>query len=308
MTRPPSIPSELWDQIPVALRPGIAAVVGGLEAHVAQLDARVADLEAKLNQNSSNSSKPPSSDGPHVKPAPPKTPSGKRRGGQPGHPRHDRVLLPPDEVIDHKPTRGRRGAARLTGDDPHPVVDQVFDLPERLRHVTHHRRHTLACPCGHAHTTAAPVPQAARGFGPKLTAAVAYLSGVGRLSKRTIRTLLADLCHLPVSLGAVSKLEATGSRALEPIHAAAHQPVKGRDANVDETGWKQGAAKAWRWVAVTAVVSVFLIRPNRNRAAFDALAGPTPGVLTTDRFGVYTHLKGRRRQVCWATCGGTSRR
>ena len=300
MTRPSSIPVELWDQIPVGLRPAIAAVVLGLEARVAQLEARVAELEAQLNQNSTNSSKPPSSDGPQVKPAPPKTPSGKRRGGQPGHPKHERVILPPDQVIDHKPPRCRRCAAPLTGDDPHPIVDQVLDLPERLRHVTHHRRHTLECPGCHAHTTAAPVPAAASGFGPKLTAAVAYLSGVGRLGKRAIRTLLADLCDLPMSLGAVSKLEQTVSRALAPIHTAAHEATKGADANVDETGWRQGKGKAWLWVAVTALVTVFLIRPNRNRAAFDALAGPTPGVLTTDRFPVYTHLTGRRRQVCWA--------
>ena len=210
------------------------------------------------------------------------------------------MILPPDQVFEHKPPRCRGCAARLTGDDPHPIIDQVLDLPEKLRHVVHHRRHTLGCPCCGTRTTAAPVPEAASGFGPKLTAAVAYLSGVGRLSKRTLRTLLADLCDLPVSLGAVSKLEGAVSRALEPIHAEAHEAAKGRDANVDETGWKQGRAKAWLWVAVTSLMTVFLIRPNRNRAAFDALAGPTPGVLTTDRFPVYTHLTGRRRQVCWA--------
>lgn len=286
---PPPLPPDLFDALPPAV-----------QAYIRYLEGRLADLEAKLTQNSSNSSRPPSSDGPQVKPAPPKTPSGRRRGGQPGHPKHERVILPPDEVVDHKPIRCRGCAARLTGDDPHPIIDQVLDLPERLRHVTHHRRHTLACPCCHAHTTAAPVPHATSGFGPKLTATVAYLSGVGRLSKRTIPTLLADLCGLPVSLGAVSKLEGTVSRALAPIHAAAHDHAKGLDANVDETGWKEGKAKAWLWVAVTALVTVFLIRPNRNRAAFDALAGPTPGVLTTDRFGVYTHLTGDRRQVCWA--------
>jgi transposase len=255
---------------------------------------------AALTKNSSNSSKPPSSDGPQVKPAPPKTPTGKRRGGQPGHHKHERVILPPDHVFEHKPARCRRCAARLTGDDPHPIVDQVLDLPEKLRHVTHHRRHTLECRCCGTHTTAAVAPEAASGFGPKLTATVAYLSGVGRLSKRTIRTLFDDLCGLPVSLGAVSKLEQTVSRALAPIHAAAHQSAQGKDANVDETGWKQGKAKAWLWVAVTSLLTVFLIRPNRNRVAFNDLAGPTPGVLTTDRFPVYTHLTGRRRQVCWA--------
>jgi len=293
---PPALPPDVFDALPPAVR----AYIRFLEARVGQLEGRLADLEAKLNQNSANSSKPPSSDGPHVKPAPPKAPSGKTRGGQPGHPKHERVILPPDDVIDHKPTRCGRCSTPLRGDDPHPVIDQVFDLPERLRHVTHHRRHTLECPCCHAHTTAPPVRQAASGFGPKLTAAVAYLSGVGRLSKRTLRTLLADLCGLPVSLGAVSKLEATVSRALAPIHEAAHQATQGRDANVDETGWKEGKSKAWLWVAVTSLLTVFLIRPNRNRAAFDQLAGPTPGVLTTDRFGVYTHLPGDRRQVCWA--------
>ena len=299
MSRPPSIPADLWDQIPAALRPAIAAIVVGLEAQVAALTARVAELDAKLNQNSSNSSRPPSSDGPHVKPAPPKTPSGRKRGGQPGHPRHDRVILPPDEVIDHKPTRCRACHAALAGDDPDPDLDQVIELPVTLRHVTHHRRHTLACPCCHA-LTAAPMPAVGSGFGPRLTAATAYLSGVGRLGKRATRTLLADLCSIPVSLGGVSKLEATVSRALEPIHAEAHAHARGLDANVDETGWRQGKDKAWLWVAVAKLLSVFLIRPNRNRAAFDDLVGPTPGVLTTDRFPVYTHLGGNQRQVCWA--------
>ena len=300
MTRPPSIPADLWDQIPATLRPGVAAVVVGLEAQVAALTARVADLEARLDQNSSNSSKPPSSDGPHVQPAPPKPPSGKKRGGQPGHPQHERVILPPDEVIDHKPTHCRSCHAPVTGDDPQPVIDQVIELPAQLRHVTHHRRHTLTCAGCAARTTASAVPAAATGFGPRLTAATAYLSGVGRLGKRAIRTLFADLCGIPVSLGAVSKLEAVVSRALEPIHAEAHTHAKGLDANVDETGWKQGKNKAWLWVAVTNLVTVFLIRPNRNRLAFDDLVGPTPGVLTTDRFPVYTHLAGGRRQVCWA--------
>ena len=293
MTRPSSIPSELWEAIPVPLRAAIAAIVAGLEA-------RVAELEAKLNQNSSNSSKPPSSDGPHVKPAPPKPPSGKRRGGQPGHPKHERVILPPDQVFDHKPARCRRCAAALVGDDPNPVVEQVLDLPAKLRQVIHHRRHTLECRCCRTLTAAAPVPEAASGFGPKLTAVAAYLTGVGRLGKRAVRTLFADVCDLPMSLGSVSKLEATVSRALEPTHAAAHEATKGADANVDETGWKEGAKKAWLWVAVTKVLTVFLIRPHRDRTAFDDLVGPAPGVLTTDRFPVYTHLARGRRQVCWA--------
>ena len=176
----------------------------------------------------------------------------------------------------------------------------MIELPVQRRSVTHHRRHTLTCACCAALTTAPVVPAARTGFGPRLTAATAYLSGVGRLGKRAIRTLFDDLCGIPVSLGSLSKREATVSRALEPIHAAAHAHAQGLDANVDETGWKQGKTKAWLWVAVTNLLTVFLIRPNRNRLAFDDLVGPKPGVLTTDRFPVYTHLSGKRRQVCWA--------
>ena len=76
MTRPPSIPLDLWDAIPATLRPAIGVIVAGLETRVAHLEGQVADLTARLDQNSSNSSKPPSSDGPHVKPAPPKARSG----------------------------------------------------------------------------------------------------------------------------------------------------------------------------------------------------------------------------------------
>ncbi len=92
MTRPLSIPADLWDAIPPGLRPVIAAVVGGLEA-------RIADLEARLNQTSANSSRPPSADPPHATPAPPRPPTGKPRGGRPGHPKVERVLLPADAVV-----------------------------------------------------------------------------------------------------------------------------------------------------------------------------------------------------------------
>ena len=300
---PPSLPPELFDTLPPAVQAYIRALeaaVVHLAGQVATLAARVAELESKLDRNSSDTSQAPSADGPHVKPAPPRRPSGKKRGGQPGHPKHERVILPPDEVVDHKPKRCRRCRHALAGDDPEPIVDQVLELPVKLRHVVHHRRHALACPHCRALTAAAPVPEAASGFGPRLTATTAYLSGVGRLGKRGIRMLFAEVFDIPMALGGVSKLEARVSRALPPIHEEASQDVRGKDANFDETGWKQGADQAWLWVAVTALVTVFLIRLKRNRASFDDLAGPKPGILATDRFPVYTHLAAEKRRTCWA--------
>ena len=131
----------------------------------------------------------------------------------------------------------------------------MIDLPEVMRHVTHHRRHTLACPHCQARTTADPVPdpvpEAARGFGPKLQAAAAYLSGVGRLGKRAIGLLFSEPHGIPMALGSVSKHEARTGEALMPIHDEALGHTRGLDANVDETGWKQGPRRVWLWVGVT---------------------------------------------------------
>ena len=300
---PAALPDELFATLPPAVQLYIRQLEDfstQLSSQVASLTARVAELEAKLGQDSSNSSRPPSSDGPHLKRGVPRPSGQRRRGAQPGHPKHHRVILPPDRVIDHRPPRCRCCRTPLAGDDPDPLIDQVIELPEVMRHVTHHRRHTLACPRCQAHTTADPIPEAACGFGPRLQAASAYFGGVGRLGKRAIGLLFSDLCDIPIALGSVSKLEARTGDALGPIHAEALDHTRGLDANVDETGWRQGTEKAWLWVAVTSLVTVFLIRRHRDRAAFDDLVGPTPGVLTTDRYAVYAHLASDRHQVCWS--------
>ncbi|MHC5536756.1 IS66 family transposase, partial [Singulisphaera rosea] len=137
-------------------------------------------------------------------------------------------------------------------------------------------------------------------FGPRLQASATYLAGVGRLGKRAIRRFFVDLCGIPIATGSVSKLEVKTGAALEAIHAETLDHVRGLDANVEETGWKQGPRKVWLWVAATKTATVFLVRKNRDRATFDELVGPSPSVLTTDWFSVYKHLADTKRQVYWA--------
>jgi len=105
-----------------------------LRATIAELEAKVADLEEKLRKSSSNSSKPPSSDGPGTPRRKPKQRkrSGKKRGAQPGHPKHDRPLVPVEEVDavhDVKPEKCASCGGRLRGEDPDPVRHQVTELP-----------------------------------------------------------------------------------------------------------------------------------------------------------------------------------
>src|SRR5919112_5918806 len=102
MAQPP-LPQALWD----TLSTEVQAAVSGL---VQSFEKRIADLEEQLGKNSTNSSKSPSSDPPSVKRRPPAPASGKKRGGQPGHRRQARPLVPPDQlrqVIDCKPPECR---------------------------------------------------------------------------------------------------------------------------------------------------------------------------------------------------------
>jgi transposase len=94
MPRTPPLPPELWDQIPPAVQAVLVVILDGYERRIAALEREVEELKGQVRRNSQNSSKPPSSDGPHVKRTPPKEPSGREPGGQPAHPGHRRALVP----------------------------------------------------------------------------------------------------------------------------------------------------------------------------------------------------------------------
>src|SRR5436309_11567340 len=118
MSPHPPIPETLWNTIPPEAQAALVAAFASLER-------RIADLEARLNTNSTNSSKPPSSDPPavKVKRRPPAPPSGRKRGGQPGHKRHTRALVPPDQVretFEIRPPQCAGCGAALEGQDPDP--------------------------------------------------------------------------------------------------------------------------------------------------------------------------------------------
>src|SRR6516162_8285231 len=110
------IPDELWQQIPPAAQTAIRALIERYER-------RLADLEAQLKQNSTNSSKPPSSDPPSLKRSPPKPASSNKAGGQLGHAKAQRALVDhPDAIHDCKPTACRHCQQPLLGDDPQPLL------------------------------------------------------------------------------------------------------------------------------------------------------------------------------------------
>src|SRR5262249_12123700 len=185
------IPVELWGQIPPAAQAAILALVQQYEERLQALQQHVEDLRQRLNQNSTNSSRPPSSDSPHVKRRPPKKSSGRQRGGQPGHARQQRPLVPPEQVkqaVPVKPSACRKCGQALHGDDPQPRRHQVAEIPPGRAEVTEYRLHRLTCTtCGTGTCASLPVGVPTGAFGPRLQALLAVLAGGYRLGKRPIR-------------------------------------------------------------------------------------------------------------------------
>ena len=303
MNTTPPFPPELWEQTPIAVR----AYIRTLEARVAALEATIQQLLERLQQDSHNSSRPPSSDLPHaLRQHPRRVPRGRKRGGQPGHQGQSRALVPIEEVatvVPVKPRQCLRCQHPLQGEDPQPHRHQVTELPLAKPVVTEYQMHRLVCPaCGVATRAPLPVGVPTRGFGPRVQAIVALCTGAYRLSKRTTQEVMADLFGLPLSLGTIPHLEQATVQALATPVAEAQAYVHAQPvAHLDETGWREGQARAWLWVAVTMWVTVFVVRLSRGAKVAEELLGERfCGILVTDRWSAYTWYPIRWRQICWA--------
>jgi len=308
MDTPAALSSDLWERTP----PEAQAYIRALESRLSALEARVQTLQEqnralqeRLHQNSRNSSRPPSSDPPQS-PRPRRPRGPRRRGGQPGHPGHTRTLLPVeevDEVVVLKPDQCRGCYAPLWGDDPVPFRHQVIEIPPIQPVVTEYQWHQLACPaCGE--TTRAPWPAGVPSgtYGPRVQATVALCTGAYRLSKRTTQQVMDEVFGVPMSVGTIIPLEqATIAAVAAPVEEARTYVHEQAVAHLDETSWCQGGKRAWLWVAVTSLVTVFLVRMSRGGQVARALLGEQfSGILVTDRYSAYNWYPVRWRQLCWA--------
>src|SRR6516164_7502952 len=302
----PPLPEPLWKTASPEVQAAVLALVEYYEQRLAQLESRVKDLENRLKLNSTNSSKPPSSDPIGLKRKPPSPPSKKKRGGQPGHPKAHRALVPPEKVrdtINCIPISCRRCGHELSGEDPEPLIHQVAELPRIEPIVDEYRLHRLVCPdCGEKTCGVLPEGVPIGRFGPYLQAVLAMLAGAYRLSKRQIQQVSADMLGLKISTGMISKLERQSAAALEAPYNELATSVHQADAvNIDETSWREDRRKRWLWVTVTRLATVFTIARNRSGEIAVALLGSRDGqVVSSDRFSAYEWIMASWRQVCWS--------
>jgi transposase len=305
MERTPPIPIELWEQIPLHVQAVLWEVFDRYGVRIAKLEAEVAELKAQRNQNSQNSSKPPSSDGPHVKRKPPPPPSGRRRGGQPGHRAHHRTLVPVekvDEVIVCTPTHCRRCGRELQGNATQPHRHQVIELPPPVPHVTEYQQQRLVCEhCGITTCGALPRGVPRTGYGPRFTSIVALCSGAYRMSKRRIAHFSREVWGIPLSHGEVCVLEQVVRRAVKEPVDDVRESVQWSDTNVDETRWREQNRRACLWTIVTPQTSVYAIRRSRGAKVLHELLGKDyTGLIGSDRAKAYDCYPQRQRQICWS--------
>jgi transposase len=306
MSQLPITPEQIA-ALPPEFRALLQAVIDHFEKRIAGLETELAEVKAELaatKKTPRNSSLPPSTEHPHAKPAPRKDPSGKKPGGQPGHPRHERALIPLEQcqaVIPIKPETCRRCGEPLAGSDPEVIRHQVWDIPEIKPVVTEYQLHRLVCPCCRESTCGqlpAGVPQGQAG--PRLIALTALLMGCFKQSKRRVALFLEQVLNQPCSPGWVVKLQNHATAALTPAYEELARKLPAEDVlGIDESPTKEARLKSWLWVFVASTYTVFALRTTRAATVLqELLTEAFDGVVNCDRAKMYWN-KGRL-QWCWA--------
>ena len=308
---------EDWDLTPIAVKELLVQLshkIEQLAQQLRELEKSNQELREKVNQNSKNSHRPPSSDSPQVEKKKGKKTKGKKRGGQPGHQGHKRELYPIEEcskAVDYYPSRCKCCGEELSGFDKTPYRHQVVEIPPIKLQIEEHRLHQRQCrSCGAKTRAKLPESVTQTGYGESVTAIVALLNGMYHHSHRMIKTAMRDLFGVTIGLGTVNRLRKEVSNSVASAVESAQSYVQSApEVGADETGFKQGNGdgknpqqkKAWLWVAVTKLVSYFQVTLSRSTEAAKSLLGEKfLGIVNSDRYGAYNWLDVHQRQLCWA--------
>ena len=299
MAQMSEIPPELLDE----MTPAVRALVEALLVRQKTLEKRVEELEAKLSKNSRNSSKPPSTEHPHAKPPPEKKPKSKRKqGGQRGHEKFERTLIPTAEcenVVPCKPRECRGCGKTLHGSDSEPLRQQVWDVEIRPV-VTEYQQHRLKCRrCGIS--TCGSLPESVDGrTGPVLASILVLMTSWFRTSRRKAALFASDICGVPCSAGHVSALESKATTALQPIYNELAEILPDQsNLSIDETPFRRGRLKTWLWTFVAATFTVFVLRPTRKAIVLtETIGADFKGSINCDRAKMYFQY--HKLQWCWA--------
>jgi transposase len=278
---------------------------------IKELRRKIAELElelARLKKDSSNSSKPPSSD--IVKPKPKKKPGRRkktRRGGQPGHSRMLRQPLPPDRIDETIEYEIDDAEIQRLGLTPTGDIEtfQYIELPESPVHVTEYRLTVYQDAEGQLYVPDCPETKGPI-FGPRLLATIGWLKSMAHCSYSTLEAWTEDVLQVPVSRGYLAKL-CTGvisDSLCDAYHELSEAIPRQEQLGSDETCFKNNGKKHWIWCVTAAAFSVFHIASTRSREVLEKLVGAEfAGYLNLDYFSANCSFAWNfwiKAQYCWA--------
>jgi len=250
-----------------------AKIISRQSKDIKMLKKRIKALEGRFNQNSTNSSKPPSTDW-FKKKINLRKKTGRSPGGQKGHRGHNlKMVETPDSIIVHE-VSACTGCGRSLEDISADGYKkrQVFDLPPIEIKVEEHRAEEKICPhCGQINRAPFPegIDQPAQ-YGPAVKAYAVYLNQYQLLPYDRIRELFLDLFGTGLSAGTIVNANRTCSVALKPVEEMIKDKITASGVvHFDETGLYTEQKRWWLHVASTDNLTYYGCHPKRGAAATD---------------------------------------
>ena len=211
----------------------------------------------------------------------------KRRADKKGHPGHRQQILKPTKTVPVQPTECSCGCTTIKMMKPFYTHQQI-ELPEIEFDVTHYVLHKGLCmDCGKT-VSAILSKEQGFGYGPRMTALIAELSGIQGASRKSVQQFLNSVLGVPISTGGIQKVIDRVSEAAKPVYDKIAETARIQKVGyIDETSWFKTGKLQWLWVMVTSSVALYLVHPSRSREAFNELVKHWQGILVSDNFRVY---------------------
>jgi transposase len=287
----------------------LKALIADQHTLIGQLRAENAELRARLSKNSTNSHKPPTSDGlakkPSIQPALPKQ-AGKKQGGQVGH-KGDTLHLSqtPDQIIVQQASHCQQCGLALQGEGQLITRRQVFDLPKPRLEVVEYQllAHTCGCGC----VTQGQFPPHVKApvqYGPRLKATSLVLNADYRIPLQKLSDLWQQWVGQRVNTATLLAAQAQLHGQLEPIEThIKEQIIAAPVSHHDETGVRVAGKLNWGWVTCTSLWTYLFIHAKRGKEALQSVQSiyeQCVGWTVHDCWAAYFALGKGRHALCGA--------